>query len=213
MATKKNTPKLRSKRAGPPSGPGVRRGNRQVVKTAGQPATPACRDAAFELYCELGPQWAEISRRLIALGYDRCGNTTISGWAKREDWHARKLAQADAPGEAAKVPHKAKRPQSPPQGPPPPATDLGSYRTKKTNLEHVRTAIEQVVQSICDARATADLRAIGSLATALVKLIELEGKLSPATAAELASRAVELGLDPEQFVAELAEQWRIAKVG
>jgi hypothetical protein len=47
----------------------------------------------------------------------------------------------------------------------------------------------------------------------LVKLIELEGKLSPATAAELAARAVELGMDPEQFVAALAEQWRIAKAG
>jgi hypothetical protein len=179
-----------------------------VVKTSGQPATPACKERAFELYCELGPQWAEISRRLKGEGFDRCGNTTISGWAKAGDWQARKLAMAEAPGEAAKVPHKAKT-----APPPPPATDLGSYRTKKTNLEHVRTAIEQVVQSICDARATSDLRAIGSLATALVKLIELEGKLSPATASELAARAVDLGLDPEQFMAELAEQWRIAKAG
>jgi hypothetical protein len=173
-----------------------------VVKTSGQPATPACKERAFELYCELGPQWAEISRRLKAEGFDRCGNTTISGWAKAGDWHARKLAMTEAPGEAAKVPHKAKT-----APPPPPATDLGSYRTKKTNLEHVRTAIEQVVQSICDARA------IGSLATALVKLIELEGKLSPATASELAARAVELGMDPEQFMTALAEQWRIAKAG
>lgn len=198
-----------------------RAGNRLSVTTAGQPATPACRARARELYDSLGAQWAEISRRLKEEGHKSCEPKTIYNWSKAENWEAQNIASAPAPAEAARLPHKAKRrelPATPPPGatasqpaqPSPPA-NLEAHRTKRTNLEHVRVAIEQVVLSISDARHTQDLRAIGSLATALCKLIELEGKLAPSTAAGLAARAIELGLDPEQFVETLAEQWRIHK--
>lgn len=198
-----------------------RQGNRQVLKTAGQPATPACRARAHELYSELGAQWAEISRRLKAEGHDRCEPKTIYNWCQTENWQAQAIASHRQPAQAAKLPHKARNreiPATPPPGastgpsqPPPQPTNLDAHRVKRTNLEHVRVAIEQVVLSISDARHTQDLRAIGSLATALCKLIELEGKLAPSTAAGLAARAIELGLDPEQFVETLAEQWRIHK--
>lgn len=195
-----------------------RRGNRLSVTTAGQPATPACRARARELYDTLGAQWAEISRRLKDEGHKACEPKTIYNWCKQENWEAQNIASASAPAQAAKLPHKAHRrdmPATPPpsttSSQPSPPANLDAHRVKRTNLEHVRVAIEQVVLSISDARHTQDLRAIGSLATALCKLIELEGKLAPSTAAGLAARAIELGLDPEQFVETLAEQWRIHK--
>jgi hypothetical protein len=48
----------------------------------------------------------------------------------------------------------------------------------------------------------------GSMATALVKLIELKRKLKPETVADLVERAIELDIGPEEFLAELKNAWQ-----
>lgn len=48
----------------------------------------------------------------------------------------------------------------------------------------------------------------GSMATALVKLIELKRKLKPETIADLVERAIELDVGPEEFLAELRNAWQ-----
>ncbi len=44
-------------------------------------------------------------------------------------------------------------------------------------------------------------------ATALVRLLEYREKLMPPTAADLAERAIALGISPEQFIEELRQAW------
>lgn len=48
----------------------------------------------------------------------------------------------------------------------------------------------------------------GSMATALVKLIELKRKLKPETIADLVERVIELGIGPEEFLTELNNAWQ-----
>ncbi|MHC5779937.1 hypothetical protein [Nostoc sp.] len=48
----------------------------------------------------------------------------------------------------------------------------------------------------------------GSMATALVKLIELKRKLKPETIADLVERAMQLGIGPEEFLIELQNAWQ-----
>ncbi|QKQ75634.1 helix-turn-helix domain-containing protein [Nostoc sp. TCL240-02] len=48
----------------------------------------------------------------------------------------------------------------------------------------------------------------GSMATALVKLIELKRKLKPETVADLVERAIELDVGPEEFLTELKNAWQ-----
>ncbi|MEH1808462.1 hypothetical protein [Nostoc sp.] len=48
----------------------------------------------------------------------------------------------------------------------------------------------------------------GSMATALVKLIELKRKLKPETIADLVERAIELDIGPEEFLTELKNAWQ-----
>ena len=170
-------------------------------KNGGKPAPKATKDRAYQLYLQLGSQWAEISRRLKSEGHDRCEPSTVRQWHRREDWQARALADGGNAGEVAKVEPKSRRPA--------PVADLAAHRERKSDLENVKDAISAVVQTIEDARALQEYRAIGSLATALCKLIELKLKISPASASELAQRAIELGLSPEQFLEELMDAWRV----
>lgn len=48
----------------------------------------------------------------------------------------------------------------------------------------------------------------GSMATALVKLIELKRKLKPETIADLVERVIELDIGPEEFLTELNNAWQ-----
>lgn len=181
-------------------------------KNAGQQAPQRTKDRAHELFGELGAQWAEISRRLKAEGHDRCEPSTIRKWSVSGHWRALQLAAAEQPAKEAAIAAKTK-PQNRPDSPrPATVATLQGHRERKADLEHVLDAIAEVVAAIGEARAERDYRPIGSLATALCKLIELKLKLSPQSAADLAERAVELQLTPEAFLDELAEAWRVKEL-
>lgn len=70
-------------------------------------------------------------------------------------------------------------------------------------LEVVDAAIADLSADLTDS----PIRSKESAATALVRLLEYREKLVPMTAADLAARAIELGISPEKFVEELREQW------
>lgn len=50
---------------------------------------------------------------------------------------------------------------------------------------------------------------MGSVASGICRLIELRLKLKPRTAAEVAELAMELGIEPSDFVAALKDKWRL----
>lgn len=54
-----------------------------------------------------------------------------------------------------------------------------------------------------------DTRGIGSVAGALVKLLEYRRKINPPTVAALAEMAIELGMTPAEFMEALRDAWRL----
>jgi Putative ATPase subunit of terminase (gpP-like) len=52
-----------------------------------------------------------------------------------------------------------------------------------------------------------DPRVMASVATALCKLIELRMKIKPRTATQLVEMAIEMGVKPQDFIAELRGTW------
>jgi len=70
--------------------------------------------------------------------------------------------------------------------------------------------IEVVESAIADIHASLPGAEMGkgSMATALVKLIELKRKLKPETVADLVERAIELDIGPEEFLVELRNAWQ-----
>lgn len=72
--------------------------------------------------------------------------------------------------------------------------------------------IEMALGDVSSAMSTAsseDLRALGGLATALCRLIELRRKVQPPTVAVLAEQAIDLNISPSEFMAELSKQWKL----
>ena len=74
-------------------------------------------------------------------------------------------------------------------------------------LQLVSDAIEGIGIALA-AMSYEELRSAAGGANALCKLIELEQKLAPATATELAQSAIAAGISPEEFNRALAEEWR-----
>lgn len=57
------------------------------------------------------------------------------------------------------------------------------------------------------ARGEVEAKAIASIATALVKVLQYRRILQPPTAAELADQLIQMNISPEQFVEELKKGW------
>lgn len=138
-----------------------------------------------------------IARRYFLAGHPigeiaaQCGvsRRTIERWIKAEDWRS----ILDAGNVIALIQSE-------------PAEKRLKRQQKIDKLALVEAALLDVSDAMNVAKKT-DLRALGSLASSLVKLMEFHQKLQPPTAAEVATLALELGIPPSEFVAELKKQW------
>jgi len=89
----------------------------------------------------------------------------------------------------------------------PPATSARSGRRLR---QDERSIVEGAIEDLADAMGVAkseDLRALGGLAGALVRLLEYRRRLVPPTAAELAEQAIALGIPPHEFIHVLKDKW------
>ncbi|MEH1777131.1 helix-turn-helix domain-containing protein [Nostoc sp.] len=97
---------------------------------------------------------------------------------------------------------------------PKPKEKLGGTKlrvaTRRRNTSEALNDVEVVESAIADIHASLPGAELGkgSMATALVKLIELKRKLVPDTVADLVERAIELDIGPEEFLAELNNAWQ-----
>lgn len=112
---------------------------------------------------------------------------TVQRWAKAGHWRAEAVADNIVP---LKAEFRERRERQP---------------ANINELEIVDFALEDL--SAIMAAETVDVKAVGSIASALCRLIELRLKLKPRTASELADMAVALGLKPSDFAQELKERW------
>ncbi|MEH2201194.1 hypothetical protein [Nostoc sp.] len=86
---------------------------------------------------------------------------------------------------------------------PPVATRRRDTSEGLDDIEVIQSAIADIHGSLPGAELGK-----GSMATALVKLIELKRKLKPETVADLVERAIELEVAPEEFMTELRNAWQ-----
>lgn len=71
-------------------------------------------------------------------------------------------------------------------------------------LEILDDAIEKISSTISNG---ADPRALGGLASSLVRLLERRRKIKPQTATEIAEMLLALGISPQEFAIELRKAW------
>lgn len=67
--------------------------------------------------------------------------------------------------------------------------------------------LENAIADLSADLADSPIKSKESAATALVRLLEYRQKIQPTTAADLAGRAIELGISPDQFLEELRQAW------
>ncbi|MHC5825530.1 MAG: hypothetical protein ACYT04_59190, partial [Nostoc sp.] len=89
---------------------------------------------------------------------------------------------------------------------PKPRSSKPEFRQRDIEALDDVQVIEDAIANIHESLPSAELGK-GSMATALVKLIELKRKLKPETVADLVERAIELDVGPEEFLAELRNAW------
>ncbi|MBD3882159.1 LysM peptidoglycan-binding domain-containing protein [Phormidium tenue FACHB-886] len=89
-----------------------------------------------------------------------------------------------------------------------PARENRVRRSRGTidELEIIELAISDLSATL--ASGETDSRSLGSIAGALVRLLEYRRKIQPATAAELAELVLSLGISPTEFVSELKQRWQ-----
>lgn len=121
---------------------------------------------------------------------------TIERWAAENDDEWRKLKDRNG---QTNVIHLQPKPKA--QNPKP------EFRRRNTNELDDLEVIESAIADIHGSLPGAEMGK-GSMATALVKLIELKRKLKPETVADLVERAIELDVGPEEFLAELNNAWQ-----
>ncbi|MBN3875221.1 helix-turn-helix domain-containing protein [Nostoc sp. JL23] len=144
-----------------------------------------------------------------ALGVTR---RTIDRWAKDGNWDSHR--ENNKSNDNFALPNgKANRNVI--QLQPKPREKLGGTKLREAvarrrdtseDLDDVRV-VESAIANIHDSLPGAELGK-GSMATALVKLIELKRKLKPETVADLVERAIELDIGPEEFLSELKNAWQ-----
>lgn len=122
---------------------------------------------------------------------------TIERWASENDGEWRKLREGNTTTNVIQLQPKP----------------LGGTKLREATRRHDPGIglddIEVIQSAIADIHASLPSSEIGkgSMATALCKLIELKKKLKPETAADLVERAIELGIGPDEFLAELRDAW------
>lgn len=131
-----------------------------------------------------------------ALGVTR---RTIDRWAKEGNWDS----------------HRQNAKSNVIQLQPKPYEKLGGTKLREATSRRRDTSeglddVSVVQDAIADIHATLPGAEMGkgSMATALVKLIELKRKLVPETVADLVERAIELDIGPEEFLTELKNAWQ-----
>lgn len=126
---------------------------------------------------------------------------TIERWAGENDGEWRKLRDKNATTNVIQLQPKPKEKLG--------GTKLREAVRRRDTSEGLDD-VEVVEAAIADIHASLPGAEMGkgSMATALVKLIELKRKLKPETVADLVERAIELGLGPEEFLAELKNAWQ-----
>lgn len=68
--------------------------------------------------------------------------------------------------------------------------------------------LETAIADMSAALVAAEVKSKEGCASALAKLLELRRKLFPATAEEIASQCMALGISPEDFIEALRQQWQ-----
>ncbi|MEH1788411.1 MAG: helix-turn-helix domain-containing protein [Nostoc sp.] len=122
---------------------------------------------------------------------------TIERWAAENDDEWRKLKDKNGQTNVIQLQPKPKV-QSPK-----PAEFRRHNTSELEDIEVIESAIADIHASLPGAELGK-----GSMATALVKLIELKRKLKPETVADLVERVIELGIGPEEFLTELNNAWQ-----
>jgi transcriptional regulator with XRE-family HTH domain len=134
----------------------------------------------------------------IALGVTR---RTIDRWAKDGNWDSHRQL-----GKSSNVIQLQPKPK--------PHEKLGGTKlreaTRRRDTSERLDDVEVVESAIADIHASLPGAELGkgSMATALVKLIELKRKLKPETVADLVERVIELDIGPEEFLTELNNAWQ-----
>jgi transposase-like protein len=163
--------------------------------------SPEFKEQVKQAYLSSGDSLATIAARFGV------GERTIENWSKEGSWDTRRKAQKVIPiGEA-----KSKSQPTAATIDPPPQREAAPSRSRRQrgDIDEIEL-IELAVADVSGAMSTAaseDLRSLGALAGALVKLLEYRRKIAPPTAAELADQVIALGVSPSDLVRELKTQW------
>lgn len=108
---------------------------------------------------------------------------TIWGWISKESWDLEKQTQKIINFDA----NKTREPRQ---------------RRSDAPIDQLEI-IENAIRDLRDDLSVAEGREKAQIANALKGLLEYHGKLKPMSARELATRVVDLGISPAEFVAEL----------
>ncbi|MBD2771158.1 hypothetical protein [Iningainema tapete] len=130
----------------------------------------------------------------VQLGVTR---RTIDRWAMDGNW--RNLREANS--QTNVVPITSRQPKPKTQHPLPAFHSI--RHAKIDDLEIIESALSQLHASLPEAED----KSKGALAGAIARLVELRRKLQPETVRELAERAIELGVGPDEFLQELRNAW------
>ena len=141
---------------------------------------------AERLYLTQGWTMAAIAQKLNVT------SRTIERWAKAGEWAAKKKAS-----KVVSINQSAREE---------PTARVQRSRGALDDIEIVETAISDISSAMTGA-GSEDVRSLGGLATALVKLLEYRRKIQPPTAAELAEQVLAMEISPSEFVAELKQKW------
>lgn len=123
---------------------------------------------------------------------------TLDAWIKKGDWEAQKIAASKV------VPMRQREEGETPRERSPRPARLGRSIDE---LETVEVAICDVSGAMGQA-SSEDIRSLGGLATALVKLLEYRRKINPPNTAALVEQILEMGVSPAELVAELKQAWQ-----
>lgn len=88
---------------------------------------------------------------------------------------------------------------------PKPQPKAAKTRGELDEIATIEAAIADLSTGIAD--TDTPIKSKEAAATALVRLLEYRQKLAPTSAAELAERAIELGISPDDFLEQLRSQW------
>ncbi|MBE9178615.1 helix-turn-helix domain-containing protein [Oculatella sp. LEGE 06141] len=139
-----------------------------------------------------GETIASIAQRL---GVSR---RTIERWADDGNWREQKVISINA------KPKQSGILDSSPKKEPAPRRQRGGGDIDE--LEIIDLAISDLSATLSGGET--DARSLGSIAGALVRLLEYRRKVMPKSAADLADMAIALDISPREFILTLQEKWQ-----